>query len=203
MTAPGTLMMAKMFVPETATPETLGTVRLEVAQTDVNVIDAAGRGTSEGLHLTLNVIAMLVSFVALIALANAILGGIGGWFGWPGLSLQMIFGWVFAPIAWSLGVTWADAPTIGNLLGTRMVLNEFIAFSQLGPIKDTLDPRSFTVATFALCGFANVASIGIQIGGIGALVPERRSDLARLGMRAMLAGTLANFISACIAALLL
>jgi CNT family concentrative nucleoside transporter len=203
MTAPGTLMMSKMFVPETAVPETLGTVTLTTEKTDVNVIDAAGRGTSEGLHLTLNVIAMLVSFVALIALTNAILGGLGGWVGFPGLSLQMIFGWVFAPLAWALGVTWNDAPTIGNLLGTRMVLNEFIAFSQLGPLKDALDPRSFTVATFALCGFANFASIGIQIGGIGALAPERRSDLARLGLRAMLAGTLANFISACIAALLL
>jgi concentrative nucleoside transporter, CNT family len=203
MTAPGTLMMAKMFVPETAVPETLGTVRLEVARTDVNVIDAAGRGTGEGLHLAMNVIAMLISFVALIALTNAILGWIGGWIHIPDFSLQKVFGWVFAPIAWSLGVPWKDAGTIGNLLGTRMVLNEFIAFAQLGPMKDTLDPRSFTVATFALCGFANFASIGIQIGGIGALVPERRHDLAKLGFRAMLAGTLANFASACIAAILL
>jgi concentrative nucleoside transporter, CNT family len=196
MTAPGTLMMAKMFVPETAVPETLGTVKLEIERTDVNVIDAAGRGTSEGLQLALNVGAMLISFVALIALTNALLGIVG-------LSLQQIFGWVFAPVAWSLGVPWRDAATIGNLLGTRMVLNEFIAFSQLGTIKDTLDPRSFTVATFALCGFANFSSIGIQIGGIGALVPQRRHDLARLGIRAMVAGTLANFVSACIASLLL
>ena len=203
MTAPGTLMMAKMFVPETAVPETLGTVRLEVAKTDVNVIDAAGRGTGEGLHLAMNVIAMLISFVALIALTNSILGWIGGWIHMPDFSLQKVFGWVFAPIAWSLGVPWKDAGTIGNLLGTRMVLNEFIAFAQLGPMKATLDPRSFTVATFALCGFANFASIGIQIGGIGALVPERRHDLAKLGFRAMLAGTLANFASACIAAILL
>ena len=148
----------------------------------------------------MNVIAMLISFVALIALTNALLGWVGGWIGVPDLSLQKVFGWVFAPIAWSLGVPWKDAGVIGNLLGTRMVLNEFIAFAQLGPMKDALDPRSFTVATFALCGFANFASIGIQIGGIGALVPERRHDLARLGLRAMLAGTLANFVSACIAA---
>jgi CNT family concentrative nucleoside transporter len=127
----------------------------------------------------------------------------GGLVGYPAFSLQQLFGWVFAPVAWSLGVSWADAPVVGNLLGTRMVLNEFVAFAQLGPMKDTLDPRSFTVATFALCGFANFASIGIQIGGIGALVPERRHDLARLGFRAMLAGTLANFVSACIAALLM
>jgi len=203
MTAPGTLMMSKLFVPETETPETMGTVKLEMQKTDVNVIDAAGRGTGEGLHLAMNVIAMLISFIALIALLNAMMSGIGGWFGHPEFSLQMVLGWVFAPIAWSLGVPWRDAGTIGNLLGTRMVLNEFIAFAQLGPMKAQLDPRSFTVATFALCGFANFSSIGIQIGGIGALVPERRHDLARLGMRAMLAGTLANFVSACIAALLL
>ncbi|HEX7778720.1 MAG TPA: NupC/NupG family nucleoside CNT transporter [Vicinamibacterales bacterium] len=203
MTAPGTLMMAKMFVPETGKPETLGTVKLEMKKTDVNVIDAAGRGTGEGLHLAMNVIAMLISFVALIALTNALMGWAGGWIGMPDLSLQQVFGWVFAPVAWSLGVAWRDAAVVGNLLGTRMVLNEFIAFAQLGPLKDSLDPRSFTVATFALCGFANFASIGIQIGGIGALVPERRHDLARLGLRAMLAGTLANFVSACIAAMLL
>jgi CNT family concentrative nucleoside transporter len=196
MTAPGTLMMAKIFVPETRVPETMGTVRLEVERTDVNVIDAAGRGTGEGLHLALNVGAMLISFLALIAMLNAILG-------LAGLSMQQIFGWVFAPIAWSLGVPWRDASTVGNLLGTRMVLNEFVAYSQLGPLKDTLDPKSFTIATFALCGFANFSSIGIQIGGIGALAPERRHDLARLGLRAMLAGTFANFLTATIAGMLL
>jgi CNT family concentrative nucleoside transporter len=203
MTAPGTLLMAKMFVPETGTPETMGTVRLHIEKTDVNVIDAAGRGTSEGLSLALNVTAMLISFVALIALVNAVLGHVGGWMHRPDLTLQQIFGWVFAPVAWCLGVPWRDASVVGNLLGTRMVLNEFIAFAQLGPMKASLDPRSFTVATFALCGFANFSSIGIQIGGIGALVPERRHDLARLGLRAMFAGTLANFTSACIAAMLL
>jgi concentrative nucleoside transporter, CNT family len=196
MTAPGTLMMAKMFVPETQVPETMGTVRLEVERTDVNVIDAAGRGTSEGLSLALNVGAMLISFLALIALVNALLGLVG-------LSLQQIFGWVFAPVAWSMGVPWSDAPVVGNLLGTRMALNEFVAYSQLGTLKPTLDPRSFTIATFALCGFANFSSIGIQIGGIGALAPSRRHDLARLGLRAMLAGTLANFVTATIAGFLL
>ncbi len=203
MTAPGALMMAKMFVPETETPETRGTVKLEVVNADVNIIDAAGRGTAEGLHLAMNVGAMLISFVALIALVNAMLGAAGGWFGLDGLSLQTIFGWVFAPVAWSLGVPWKDAATIGNLLGTRMVLNEFIAFAQLGGMKDALDPRSFTIATFALCGFANFASIGMQIGGIGALAPTRRGDLARLGLRAMLAGTLANFLTAIIVGFLL
>ena len=196
MTAPGTLMMAKIFVPETGRPKTMGTVTLEVERTDVNVIDAAGRGTSEGLALALNVGAMLISFLALIALANAALGLVG-------LSMQQIFGWVFAPLAWSMGVPWQDAFTVGNLLGTRMVLNEFVAYSQLGPLKEALDPRSFTIATYALCGFANFSSIGIQIGGIGALAPNRRHDLARLGIRAMIAGTLANFVTATIAGFLL
>jgi len=196
MTAPGTLMMAKMFVPETQVPETIGTVKLHVERTDVNVIDAAGRGTGEGLQLALNVGAMLISFLALIALVNALLGIVN-------LSLEQIFGWVFSPIAWAMGVPWKDATTVGNLLGTRMALNEFVAYSKLGPMQATLDPKSFTIATFALCGFANFSSIGIQIGGIGALAPSRRHDLARLGLRAMFAGTLANFVTATIAGFLL
>jgi concentrative nucleoside transporter, CNT family len=196
MTAPGTLMMAKIFVPETQVPETMGSVKLEIERTDVNVIDAAGRGTGEGLALALNVGAMLISFLALIALVNAVLG-------LAHLSLEMIFGWVFAPIAWAMGVPWRDAPVIGNLLGTRMALNEFVAYARLGAMQASIDPKSFTIATFALCGFANFSSIGIQIGGIGALAPTRRHDLARLGFRAMLAGTLANFITATIAGFLL
>lgn len=202
MTAPGTIMMAKLLVPETEVPKTMGSATLEVEKTDVNVIDAAGRGTHEGLHLALNVGAMLISFLALIALVNALLGYVPT----PGgghLSLERIFGWVFAPIAWSMGVPWRDAPTIGNLLGTRMALNEFVAYSQLGPLKPVLDPKSFTIATFALCGFANFSSIGMQIGGIGGLAPNRRHDLARLGLRAMFAGTLANFMTATIAGFLL
>jgi CNT family concentrative nucleoside transporter len=196
MTAPGTLMMAKIFVPETQVPETMGSVKLEIERTDVNVIDAAGRGTGEGLALALNVGAMLISFIALIALVNAILG-------LAHLSLQMIFGWGFAPIAWAMGVPWRDAPAIGDLLGTRMALNEFVAYAKLGGMQSSIDPKSFTIATFALCGFANFSSIGIQIGGIGALAPTRRHDLARLGFRAMLAGTLANFVTATIAGFLL
>ncbi len=208
MTAPGTLMMAKMFVPETDSPKTMGTVKLDVPRTDVNVIDAAGRGTGEGLHLALNVGAMLISFLALVALVNACLGLVG-------LTLQQILGWAFAPVAWSMGVPWKDSQIIGNLLGTRMVLNEFVAYSELGkysgatalhaagPLFGQIDMKSFTIATFALCGFANFSSIGIQIGGIGALAPNRRHDLARLGFRAMLAGTLANFVTATIAGFLL
>jgi len=196
MTAPGTLMMAKLFVPETGQPETMGTVKLEVEKTDVNVIDAIGRGTGEGLHLALNVGAMLISFLAIVALVNAVLG-------LAGLSMQQILGYAFAPIAWSLGVPWTDAPTVGNLLGTRMALNEFVAYARLGAMQSAIDPKSFTIATFALCGFANFSSVGIQIGGIGALAPDRRHDLARLGLRAMFAGTLANFMTAAIAGMLL
>jgi CNT family concentrative nucleoside transporter len=210
MTAPGTLMMAKIFVPETQVPETMGTVTLHVEKTDVNVIDAAGRGTGEGLALALNVGAMLISFLALIALVNSLLGVVGrelaahaGVAAAQNLSLPLIFGWIFSPVAWAMGVPWHDAAVVGNLLGTRMALNEFVAYSQLGPMQATLDPKSFTIATFALCGFANFSSIGIQIGGIGALAPTRRHDLARLGLRAMFAGTLANFITATIAGFLL
>jgi CNT family concentrative nucleoside transporter len=203
MTAPGTIMMAKILEPETAVPETLGGVKVDVPRTDVNVVDAAARGTTEGLYLMLNVIAMLVSFIALIALANGAFGWVHGHLTWFPASIQTVLGWIFSPVAWVMGVPWHDSGTIGSLLGTRMVLNEFIAFSQLGPLRATLSPVSFTIATFALCGFANVGSVGIQIGGIGALAPERKHDLARLGFRAMLAGTLANFVSATLAGMLL
>ena len=203
MTAPGTIMMAKLMEPETEVPVTYGNVKLDMPKTDVNVLDAAARGTSEGLHLMLNVIAMLVSFIALVALINGLFGVIHDQLAWFPASLQIVLGWLGRPVAWVLGVPWQDSQTIGGLMGTRTVLNEFIAFSQLGPLKDSLDPKSFVIASFALAGFANFSSVGIQIGGIGALVPERKSDLARLGFRAMLAGTLANFLSACIAGMLL
>jgi concentrative nucleoside transporter, CNT family len=203
MTAPGTIMMAKLFEPETEIPETYGKVRLDMPKQDVNLLDAAARGTGEGLTLMLNVIAMLVSFVALVALINGGFGAIHRYIEWFPANLQTVLGWIFRPIAWVMGVPWHDSGTIGSLLGTRMVLNEFIAYAQLGPMKAQLDPRSFTIASFALAGFANFSSVGIQLGGIGALVPERKHDLARLGLRAMLAGTLANFLSATIAGILL
>jgi CNT family concentrative nucleoside transporter len=203
MTAPGTIMMAKLFEPETETPETYGNARLAIPRTDVNVVDAAARGTSEGLHLMLNVIAMLVSFIALVALVNGGFGALHGWLPWFPADLQTVLGWIFRPVAFLMGVPWHDSGTIGSLLGTRMVLNEFIAYAQLGPMRDALDPRSFTIASFALAGFANFSSVGIQLGGIGALAPERKGDLARLGFRAMIAGTLANFLSATIAGMLL
>ncbi len=202
MTAPGTILLAKMMVPETGQPLTAGTVKLDSERPDANLIGAAARGTTEGLHLALNVGAMLISFLALIALINLLLGRAGSWIGFP-LSLEKILGYAFMPLALVMGVPWKDAFAVGDLLGTRMVLNELIAYSRLGPLKATLDPRTFTIATYALCGFANFSSIGIQIGGIGALAPERRSDLARLGPRALLAGTFANFMTACIAGALL
>jgi concentrative nucleoside transporter, CNT family len=203
MTAPGTIMMAKLFEPETEVPETYGKVKLDMPKQDVNLLDAAARGTSEGLNLMLNVIAMLVSFVALVALLNGGFAAVHRYAEWFPSNLQTVLGWVFQPIAWLMGVPSQDSGTIGSLLGTRMVLNEFIAFAELGPLKGQLDPRSFTIASFALAGFANFSSVGIQLGGIGALVPERKRDLARLGIRAMLAGTLANFLSATIAGILL
>ncbi|HET9727497.1 MAG TPA: NupC/NupG family nucleoside CNT transporter [Gemmatimonadales bacterium] len=203
MTAPGTIMMAKLFEPETETPETYGKVTLDMPKQDVNLLDAAARGTGEGLQLMLNVIAMLVSFVALVALINGGFGAVHRYVDWFPANLQTVLGWVFRPIAWAMGVPWHDSGVIGSLLGTRMVLNEFIAYAQLGPMRAQLDPRSFTIASFALAGFANFSSVGIQLGGIGAIAPNRKQDLARLGLRAMLAGTLANFLSATIAGILL
>jgi len=208
MTAPGTLLMAKMLVPETEQPITAGRVKMPELEKEPNILGAIARGTSDGLHLSLNVAAMLIAFLAFIALANGILGGLHNWLvghgfaGFPS-SLQQIFGWVFAPVAWVIGIPWHDCRAIGNLLGTRMVVNELVAFSLLGPMKSALDPRSFTIATYALCGFANFSSIGIQIGGIGALAPNKRNDLARLGLRAMLGGTMANLMSASIVGILL
>jgi CNT family concentrative nucleoside transporter len=205
MTAPATIMLAKMLIPETAEPETSGKVKMHIEKTDINIIDAAARGAAEGMHLALNVAAMLIAFIALIALSNGLLGWVHSVPGlrWMPDSLQKLLGWVFAPLAWTMGVSWKDAPAVGNLLGTRMVLNEFVSYVLLGPMKGQLEPKSFVIASFALCGFANFASIAIQVGGIGALAPNRRHDLARLGLRAMIAGTMANFMSASIAGILL
>jgi CNT family concentrative nucleoside transporter len=212
MTAPGTILMSKMLVPETEQPKTGGRVVMSEEEVETekheNVLGAIARGTTDGLNLALNIAAMLISFLALIALSNGILGGIHNGlahlgFTWFPSSLERIFGTLFAPVAWIIGIPWRDCPVIGNLLGTRMVLNELVAFSLLGPQRATLDPRSFTIATFALCGFANLSSIGIQIGGIGALAPNKKRELARLGIRAMLAGTMANLMSASIAGMLL
>ncbi|MBV8819039.1 MAG: NupC/NupG family nucleoside CNT transporter, partial [Acidobacteriaceae bacterium] len=174
MTAPATIMLAKILKPEVDQPITSGDVKIVVEKPGVNIIDAAARGAGDGLHLALNIGAMLIAFLALIAMMNGILSGLFH------VTLQEIFGRIFAPVAWLLGVKYNDCATIGSLLGTRLVLNEFIAFQELGPLKGHIDPRSFVIATYALCGFANLSSIAIQIGGIGALAPTRKSDLARL-----------------------
>ncbi len=210
MTAPGTILVAKMLVPETEVPATAGTVRMPPNEEhkNENFIGAIARGTIDGGQLAFNVAIMLLSFVALVGLFNAIMLDTSnalwahGHIPFPH-SLNNVLGVIGAPIAWLVGVPWKEAPIIGNLLGTRTIINEFLAFKLLGPLKATLAPRTFTIATFALCGFANVGSIGMQIGGIGALVPNRRNDLAQLGLRAMLAGTMANLMSACIVGMLI
>jgi len=222
MTAPGTVLMAKMFVPETEEPLTsphrttdtktdatqtaksTAEMDIEAMQKDENVLGAITRGTIDGLHLALNIAAMLISFLALIALVNGIFGGIHNHvFSRFPSSLEQVFGVIFAPIAWVIGIPWRDCGLVGNLLGTRMVINELVAYSMLGAQKAALDPRSFAIATFALCGFANFSSIGIQIGGISALAPNKRGELAKLGFRAMIAGTMANLMSASIVGILL
>ena len=195
MTAPATIMLAKLLIPETGEPVTMGNVKINVEKPGVNVIDAAARGAGDGLQLALNIGAMLIAFIALIAMLNGILGSFH-------TSLEQICGFVFSPLAWLMGVSWHDCAAIGNLMGVRLILNEFIAFQQLGQMHG-LDPHSFTIATYALCGFANFSSIAIQIGGIGALAPSRKSDLARLGLKAVAAGTMANYMSACIAGMML
>jgi CNT family concentrative nucleoside transporter len=207
MTSPGTILLAKMLVPETEVPATEGRVVIpkDELHKDENLIGAIARGTIDGGKLAFNVAIMLISFLALVALLDSLLGWTHGlsYMHWVPGSLGQILGFLFAPVAWLIGVPWHDCGAIGNLLGTRMALNEVIAYIGLGAQKATLAPRSFIIATFALCGFANLSSIGIQIGGIGALVPERRNELAKLGFRAMLAGTMANLISASIAGMFL
>ncbi len=214
MTAPGTILIAKMLQPETEVPATAGTVHMPASEEhkEENLLGAIARGTIDGGNLAFNVAIMLIAFLALIALINGIFGGLHHWLGAHYIaghpipfpeSLNKVLGFLLAPIAWLIGIPWHDAPIVGDLLGTRTIINELVAYSNLGKLRGTLDPRSFTIATFALCGFANLSSIGIQIGGIGALIPERRQELARLGLRAMVAGTMANLMSAAIVSVLL
>ena len=204
MAAPATLVIAKMLMPETGQPVTLGKVRMQVEKTTVNVIDAAASGAAEGLKLALNVGAMLLAFVALIALLNAPLTwlgeitGLAGWLGKP-TDMSTLLGYLLAPVAWVIGVPWQDAETVGALIGEKIVVNEFVAYLCLSQIQDSLSEHGRLVATYALCGFANFSSIAIQIGGIGGLAPDRRGDLARFGLRAVLGGTLATLMTARIA----
>jgi len=204
MSAPAALVVAKIMVPETELSPTKGVVRIDVPRQDANVIDAACRGAGEGLKLALNIAAMLIAFIALVTLVNWGLGWLPDWLGEP-LTLQRILGWLGAPLAWLMGVTWADAPEVGTLLGEKTILNEFVAYKSLTQpaVREAIDPRSFTIATYALCGFANFGSIAVMVGGIGALVPDRRGDFARFGLRSLIAGSLAAFMTASIAGMLI
>jgi CNT family concentrative nucleoside transporter len=204
MSAPAALAIAKVMFPETEAPRTLGEIKFKMERPDANGLDALSRGALDGLKLALNIAAMLVVFVGMVALINALLGGLGGLIGYE-MSLEKILGWLFAPLAFIMGVPWEESGTVGMLLGEKIVLTELYAYPHLGSIQSGPDPlstRSAVISSYALCGFANFASIGIQIGGIGGIAPERRSDLARIGMRAMIGGTLAAMMTGCVAGLM-
>ncbi len=203
MAAPGGLLMAKIMLPETsASPASFDPDEVGEDERAVNVFEAIGNGAATGLTLALNVGAMLLAFVAMIALLNGLIGGIGGWFGYEDLTLQFLLGGLFAPVAFLLGVPWAEATTAGSLIGQKLVINEFYAYANFVLIKDSLSAHTQVVVTFALCGFANLTSIAILLGGLGSIVPSRRRDIARLGLRAVIGGTLANLMSASLAGLL-
>lgn len=197
MSAPAALVMAKIMLPETETPRTTGTLAPVDEQRHANVLEAAAAGATDGVKLALNVGGMLIAFIALVSMVNFALG-------WVGTSLQQIFGWVFSPLAWTMGVPWSEAQTFGNLLGTKLAINEFVGYLELVHAGQTgaLSPRSVVIGTYALCGFANFSSLAIQIGGIGAMAPERRGDLARLGLKALFAGAFASWLTACVAGVL-
>lgn len=201
MNAPASLVIAKGLWPETEESDLDGSVR-DVKDTEsANVIDALARGALSGGHLAVIVGCLLIAFIATIALANGLVSGVAGWFGHPEITFDKIFGWIFAPVAWLIGVPWNEAPTVGNLIGQKTVLNEFVAYSTLGPMvtSNELSPKSVVISTFALAGFANFGSIAIMIGSLGSLVPERRGEIARNGLFALLGGTLANLLNASIA----
>lgn len=199
MAAPAGLVLAKLMMPETEESETSRELKMEKDTESVNVIDAAARGAGDGLKLALNVGAMLIAFIALIALINGILGGLGGLFGYDSLSLQSILGILFSPIAFAVGVPWSEAVAAGSFIGQKLVLNEFVAYSSFAPQIEQLSPKTVIVVSFALCGFANLSSMAILLGGLGGLAPSRRSDIAKLGLRAVVAGMLASLLSAAIA----
>jgi CNT family concentrative nucleoside transporter len=202
MAAPAGLVMAKMIIPETEQSKTTDEIEIGKDTESTNVIDAAARGAGVGLQLALNVGAMLLAFIALIALINGMLSGIGGWFGFEGLTLEAILGVLFAPIAFAIGVPWAEAMAAGSFIGQKLVLNEFVAYAAFAPEIPELSDKTVAVISFALCGFANISSLAILLGGLGGLAPDRRNDIARLGLRAVLAGALASLLSAAIAGML-
>jgi CNT family concentrative nucleoside transporter len=208
LSAPAGLLIAKVMVPERQTPETGGSVPMRPEPLDsdaVNVIDAAATGALNGLRLAAYVGAMLLAFVTLIALSNDILAGLGNVVGVADLSFQRVLGWLLAPVAFGMGIPWEDAPKVGALLGLKTILNEFIAYQQLGEFvaDGSISPRAAVIASYALCGFANFGSLAILLGGIGGIAPDRRHDVARLGLRSILAGSIATFMTGCIAGILL
>lgn len=203
MSAPAALVCAKLLLPETEEPATKGVVKTELENNTVNLVDAAATGASDGLSLALNVGAMLLAFIALIAMVNGILGWFGGLIGYESLTLEFLTGYIFAPVAFMLGVPWQDCQIVGALLGKKLILNEFVAYLDLSQNLANLSPRSIAISTYALCGFANFSSIAIQVGGIGVLAPSRRKDLASLGMKSLIAGTVACLMTACIAGMFL
>jgi CNT family concentrative nucleoside transporter len=203
MSAPAAIGIAKLMVPELETPATLGRARIALERDTRNGIDAAAAGAVLGVRLALNIGGMLVAFVALVYLANALLGWAAGLLDQPGFRLESALGAALAPLAWLLGVPWHDAGTVGELLGVKTVLNEFIAYQRLTDARAVLEPRSIVIASYALCGFANFGSLAVLIGGLGSIAPERRPDVARDGLRAILAGSLATFLNGAIAGLLI
>ena len=207
MAAPATIVIAKLIRPEVGVSLTKGTVKLEVERTATNVIEAAATGASDGVKLALNVGGMLLAFIALITMVNFPLAWLGEVTGLDvvlgqTLSLSLILGYILSPLAWIIGIPWSEAVIVGGLIGEKIVLNEFVAYLHLGELKDTLSQHSVLISTYALCGFANFSSIAIQLGGIGGLAPKRRPDIARLGMRAVIGGTLATMMTATIAGVL-
>ena len=202
MAAPAGLIIAKILCPETEHDKVQNEVEM-IKDNSANVVDAASKGAIDGLGLVLNIAAIILAFVAVIALINGLIGWIGGWFGVSDLSLQGILGWIFSPVAAIIGVPWGEAVTAGSLIGQKLILNEFVAFSNMAPLLPELSAKTTAIVTFALCGFANISSIAILIGGIGGMAPNRKVDIARLGWKAVLGGTLANLLSATIAGLLL
>lgn len=202
MAAPASLVMAKVLIPETQESKTAGKVTLEIEKTDANLIDAAARGAGQGAVLAINIAAMLIAFISIIYLLNAVLGGVGNWVGYEDLTMQAILGWILAPVAFLMGVPVGETTSVGQLIGIKVILNELVAYTELAAMQETLSPKANLIATYALCGFANLSSIGIQIGGIGGLAPDRKSDLAKLGLRAVLAGSLASFMTATLAGIL-
>ena len=202
ISAPAALVVAKIMVPESEESLTKGIVKVDIPKQDANILDAACRGASEGAKLAINIAAVLICFIAFVALLNWVLSVLPNVAGAP-LTLERILGWFCAPLAWVMGVEWNDAGTVGMLLGKKTIMNEFVAYVDLVKYKDMISPRSFTIATYALCGFANFGSIAIQIGGYGSLVPTRRKDFAKMGLRAMIGGSLAAFMTATIAGILI